>query len=57
MIPKGVSKNIVIYGLDADLIILSMTIKNNRILLLRESENINVNDMNFISSDGTSKSL
>lgn len=44
------NKNIVIYGLDADLIILSMTIKNNNMLLLRESESINVDDLKLTTS-------
>jgi len=39
------NKNIVIYGLDADLIILSMTIPDNYILLLREIDTIITEDL------------
>ena len=55
--PKNNTENIVIYGLDADLIFLSMASKRNNIYLLREDTIINNKKTNSIDDEIINESL
>jgi 5'-3' exoribonuclease 2 len=47
-IKKLENKNIVIYGLDADLIFLALTIQNNNVIIMREEQFINNIEIEYI---------